>query len=101
MSARAEGGKRARAPAAMAVTLPAVMDHAAARPLALALMAARDQDLDVDASGVTHLGAQCAQVLLSSRRTWAAGSRRLRIVAPGDGFVEGLRLLGLSSELGE
>jgi chemotaxis protein CheX len=52
------------------VSLPAVLDSAAAANLADAFLAVRGQPVQVDAGGVTLLGGLCLQVLLSAGRTW-------------------------------
>lgn len=48
------------------------LDMAAAPPLHAALTAARGRPLDIDLSGVERIGAQCAQLLVSARSSWAA-----------------------------
>jgi chemotaxis protein CheX len=75
--------------------LPAVLDLAAAAPLAEALSARRGQPATVDASGVESPATPCLQVLLSAIRTWASDGVPLEFVHCGPSFVETLRLLGV------
>ena len=77
------------------------LDRAGAPALAQALLAARGAEIEVDASAVQHLGAQCAQVLLSARMTWGVDGQPFRIARHSAAFTEGARLLGLSVDLGE
>jgi chemotaxis protein CheX len=77
------------------LALPQVLDLTAAAPLTENLLSVRGQDVSIDASGVSRLGAQCLQVLLSAIATWKADGARLDFVLPSDDFVETLRRLGI------
>ena len=68
-----------------------------AKPLFDALVACRGSDLTLDASQVQHLGAQCAQVLVSGCKTWASDGHAFVFTAPSEAFVDGARLLGLTT----
>ena len=81
------------------VVLDAALDVTQASPLKGAFLALRGKDIAVDASEVQHLGAQCGQVLVSAKKTWGADGRAMRVEKASPGFVEGLRLLGLTSHL--
>ncbi|WP_207801782.1 STAS domain-containing protein [Phenylobacterium hankyongense] len=85
-------------PAAM-VRLGEVLDLNAATPLATELLALRGRDLEVDASAVQRLGAQCLQVLLSARDTWDADGAGFAVVGPSPEFSAVLALLGAPIEL--
>jgi len=71
-----------------------VLDLNAAGPLVGELVALRGRDLEVDASAVERLGAQCLQVLLSARRTWDADGAAFAVVSASDEFTATLALLG-------
>jgi chemotaxis protein CheX len=71
-----------------------VLDLNAAGPLASELLALRGRDIDVDASAVQRLGAQCLQVLLSARATWDADGAAFAVVSASDEFTATLALLG-------
>ena len=75
--------------------LGAVLNLAAARPLAQRLIARRGSDIAIDASAVELLGAPCAQVLLSASATWHADGQAFDLRMPSDSFRAGARLLGL------
>ena len=79
---------------AAVVRLGQVLDLNAAGPLANELLALRGRDLEVDASAVERLGAQCLQVLLSARATWDADGAGFAVVSPSNEFTSTLALLG-------
>lgn len=79
---------------AAVLRLGQVLDLNAAGPLANEFLALRGRDLEVDASAVERLGAQCLQVLLSARRTWDADGAAFAVIAPSDEFTSTLALLG-------
>jgi chemotaxis protein CheX len=74
--------------------LAPVLDLKAATALAADILALRGRDLTVDAANVRRIGAQCLQVLLSARSTWAADGLRLSFAEVSDDFREGAALLG-------
>lgn len=76
------------------VRLGEVLDLNAAGPLAAELLALRGRDVEVDASAVQRMGAQCLQVLLSARATWDADGTAFALVAPSDEFASTVALLG-------
>jgi anti-anti-sigma regulatory factor len=75
--------------------LPTSLDIAAARPLAKSLLARRGQPIQIDASAVSQVGAQCAQVLLSAKRTWDADGVSLSMVNCGPRMIEDFALIGI------
>jgi chemotaxis protein CheX len=81
-----------------AVRLGRVLDLNAAAPLAAELLALRGRDVLVDASAVDRLGAQCLQVLLAARATWAADGAAFELGSPSDEFAATLALLGAPVE---
>jgi chemotaxis protein CheX len=81
------------------ISLDESLDVTHAASLARAFMTARGKDILVDASRVNHLGAQCSQILLSAKRTWALDGHVMRVGNPSPAFNECFRLLGLTSLL--
>ena len=77
------------------VQLPAVLDLPAAGKISQAILAARGQDIECDASQVTRIGGQCLQVLLSAAQTWQSEGCAFSVVSPTDEFLAGLKLLGV------
>lgn len=76
------------------LSLPATLDLRAAPELAASLLARRGQDVALDGSAVRHLGAQCLQILLSARQTWASDGRSFGIAGASEEFAAGAALLG-------
>jgi len=79
--------------------LAKVLDLAAAATLKQDLSAFRGKNAVLDASEVQRLGTQCAQVLLSARRTWLAESQTFEIKSASEAFREGLNRLGVHEML--
>jgi chemotaxis protein CheX len=79
---------------AAVVRLGQVLDLNAAAPLLNEFLALRGRNVDVDASAVDRVGAQCLQVLLSARRTWDADGAEFSVVSPSSEFTSTLALLG-------
>ena len=79
---------------AAVLRLGQVLDLNAAGPLAHASLALRGRAVEVDASAVEWLGAQCLQVLLSARATWDADGAAFSVVTPSNEFTSTLALLG-------
>ncbi|MBI1867099.1 MAG: STAS domain-containing protein [Methylocystis sp.] len=75
--------------------LPDILDLRAASPLAANLLAIRGHQATIDASHVQRVGAQCVQVLLSARVTWAADSVSFVLSNPSEAFLEGVGTLGI------
>ncbi|HYZ64642.1 MAG TPA: STAS domain-containing protein [Acetobacteraceae bacterium] len=82
------------------LTLPPVLDLAAASPLRATLLASRGQDLELDASAVTRIGGQCVQVLLAAQRTWRADGKRFVLRNQSDPCRETLALMQADKLLG-
>ncbi|GKY87694.1 STAS domain-containing protein [Sinisalibacter aestuarii] len=73
------------------------LDLRSAAPLAQALLAARGADLDLDAAGVTLLGALPLQAIRAAARSWAADGHRLTLVNASDDLADQLALLGFTA----
>ncbi len=80
--------------------LAAALDLAAAAPLQADLLAARGQDLEVDASAVQRLGGPCLQVLLAARLAWQADGRMLQVREPSGAFADVVAVMGAGPLLG-
>lgn len=76
------------------VQLPAILDLNAAGPLAHELGAARGRNVQVDASAVRRLGAQCLQVLVAARAAWQSDGQAFSVVSPTEEFTAGVAVLG-------
>ena len=85
----------AAAHSSMTVPLPAILDLAAAAPLTERLLAARGNDLSIDASEVLRVGGQCLQVLLAAAKTWSADRASFEITRSSAEFVEALQRFGI------
>ena len=81
------------------VVLAPVLDLKAAGPLADELLAARGAELQIDGAAVQRVGAQCLQVLVAARRTWAADRAGFAIVAASEQLQDTATLLGASTIL--
>jgi chemotaxis protein CheX len=79
------------------IALADSLDMTAAAPLAAALSAARGAPINLDASAVRRVGAQCLQVLLAAQTTWTAEGLAFDIVDPSPEFSDGLALMGAAS----
>lgn len=77
------------------LSLDVNLTHAAAQPLYDALAASRGRSISLCAQNVSHLGAQCLQILIAASRMWSADGYDLKIVNVSNGFDEGLRRFGL------
>jgi len=78
--------------------LPKVLDLNAAGRLHEQVLAHRGADIDIDASDVGRVGAQCIQVLLSAAISWRAENLCFRVGKASAAFVKTLEILGISDE---
>jgi chemotaxis protein CheX len=84
---------------AQVIRLGQVLDLNAAGPLAHEFLAVRGAAVEVDASAVERMGAQCLQVLLSARLTWDADGAAFSVTAASEEFTSTLALLGAPNDL--
>ena len=77
------------------VELPDTLDLRAAGQLCEHIMKCRRSHLRIDASEVRALGAQCLQVLLAARTTWAQDQFDITYEGCTQRFIDDLKLLGL------
>ena len=79
-------------------SLPAILDLAAAAPLARALLERRGKPTVVDAVAIQRPGAAPLQVLLAAIRTWESDSVPLTFINCGPLLIEHLRFLGVEPD---
>ena len=80
---------------AVIVTLDRKLDFRAATGLAEALLAARGQDVDLDAAATTQIGTQSLQIILAAAKSAARDQCSLRLINVSPPVADQLRLLGL------
>tara|TARA_R110002020_G_scaffold65144_4_gene172198 strand:- start:4652 stop:4951 length:300 start_codon:yes stop_codon:yes gene_type:complete len=78
--------------------LPEILDLNAASRLHEQVLAHKGEDIDIDATEVTRVGAQCVQVLLAAALSWRADDQSLKVNKASDAFIKTLQLLGISDE---
>ncbi len=78
--------------------LPEVLDLNAASRLHEQVLAHKGEDIDIDATDVTRVGAQCVQVLLAAALSWRSEDQSLKVKQASDAFIKTLQLLGISDE---
>ena len=62
------------------------------------MLAHKGEDIDIDASDVNRVGAQCIQVLLAAAKSWRAEDQHFKVEPASEVFVKTLQLLGISDE---
>ena len=80
------------------LVLPAKLDLPAAPDLLERLRGLRGKDVGIDASGVTHLGTNCLQVLISAAKSWSKDEKSLTFAPMSEAFTRDLGQFGLSPE---
>lgn len=82
------------APSAATLKLHPVLDVNAAAGLVGELLTRRGQAIRLDAGEVERLGAQCLQVLLSARASWAEDGLAFEVVAQSEPFAAHATIMG-------
>ena len=77
--------------------LAEALDMRAAGPLLAALRDRRGGGIELDASKVERLGAQCLQVLLAAEAAWAADGQAFQIRNASTAFKDGYALMGVNA----
>ena len=77
--------------------LPARLDLSQAAELAEPLRK-MDEDLRIDASDVSHLGALCLQTLIAAARKARASGHRFEMTGVTDKVLEQMKVMGTSPE---
>jgi chemotaxis protein CheX len=78
--------------------LPAVLDLTAASRLHEQVLALQEENIAVDATEVSRVGAQCIQVLLSAAESWRVAGRTFSVNQASEAFAKSLQLLGVADE---
>ncbi|WP_420410597.1 STAS domain-containing protein [Hoeflea sp.] len=78
--------------------LPEVLDLNAANRLHEQVLAHKGENLELDASHVNRVGAQCMQILMSAAQSWQAEKQGFKVVEASDAYIKTLQLLGISDE---
>ncbi|MEQ8305077.1 MAG: STAS domain-containing protein [Hoeflea sp.] len=78
--------------------LPEVLDLNAASRLHEQVLSHKGENLELDASHVNRVGAQCMQILLSAAQSWQADKQSFKVVEASDAYIKTLQLLGISDE---
>lgn len=78
--------------------LPEVLDLNAASRLHEQVLSHKGENLELDASHVNRVGAQCMQILLSAAQSWQADKQSFKVVEASDAYIKTLQLLGISEE---
>lgn len=87
---------KGKASAAKTISLDNVLDLNAAGSLHAKLMAARGNDLQIDASKVERAGALCIQVLMSAAKTWEEEKHSLTFSRMSDTLAKTMHLSGVN-----
>ncbi|WP_292020712.1 STAS domain-containing protein [Maritimibacter sp. UBA3975] len=80
------------------ITLQPKLDLRAAGPLRDALLAHDAEDVQLDAGGVTHIGALSLQVIRAAARSWSEAGRSLTLINASNDLADQLSLLGFSTD---
>ncbi len=81
------------------IALPGKLSLGEVGALHQRLLAHADDDLVVDATGVTHFGTLCLQLLIAAARDRAFSGKSFRLQNVGDAGLRQLALFGLSPEV--
>ncbi|MCP5036762.1 MAG: STAS domain-containing protein [Rhodobacteraceae bacterium] len=74
------------------------LDLSNATALAAAILQHADNDLELDASDVTHLGAMGLQVIRSAAKSWDKSGDELHVTGLSTDCADQLQLLGFTPE---
>lgn len=77
------------------LALTSRVDLSQVGPLAADLRACQGEDLVIDASAVTHLGALGLQLLASAARSWRSAGYELSITPRSNAFDDALAQMGV------
>lgn len=85
--------------AAEVIKLPEVLDLNALEALHTELLGKRGIDIELDASGVSGLGAQGLQLLVSAGETWRSDQKAFAVRGAGEEFVSAISLMGVDADV--
>jgi len=80
------------------ITLDGRLDFAAAPELKAEILGHIGHDLEINASGVAHLGTLCLQVLIAASKEWASTGQKFNLTSPSDICTKQLSLHGFSPD---
>ncbi len=81
-----------------ALTLEDRLDFGAVASLKAALEGQVGNDLEIDASAVTHMGTLCLQVLIAASQDWARAGHRFCLTSTSDSCATQLALHGFTPD---
>ena len=74
------------------------LDFGAAPDLKAEIIGQMGNDLQIDASGVAHMGTLCLQILIAASQDWARSGLKFDLTSPSDICATQLSLHGFSPE---
>lgn len=74
------------------------LDFGAAPDLKAEFIGQLGNDLQIDASGVAHMGTLCLQIMIAASNEWARNGHKFDLISPSDICVTQLSLHGFSPE---
>lgn len=80
------------------ITLRERLDFGAAPDLRSDILEQVGNDLEINASAVTHMGTLCLQVLIAASNEWSKGGHKFNLISPSDTCQSQLSLHGFSAE---
>ena len=80
------------------ITLQERLDFGAVTPLKTTILERAGQDLEIDASQVTHMGTLCLQVLIAAANDWKQAGKTFQIISPSETCKTQLALHGFSPD---
>lgn len=80
------------------ITLHERLDFGAAPDLKAEIIGLLGNDLEIDASKVTHMGTLCLQILIAASNEWANSGHKFNLTSPSDICVTQLSLHGFSTD---
>jgi len=80
------------------VKLQGRLDFGAAPELKAEIIGQIGNDLDVDASNVSHMGTLCLQILIAASNDWAKSGQKFNLISPSDTCLTQLSLHGFSPD---
>lgn len=81
------------------IKLPETFDLEAMESLHSELLEKRGSKLALDASGVSSIGAQGIQLLISAAQTWRADEKPFAVHGAGEEFVSAVSILGVDADV--
>jgi len=79
--------------------LPARLGLGEVKPLIRELRETAEQNVQVDAGNVTHIGTLCLQALIAAARAHIANGTNFTFIATGETCMQQFSLFGLSPDL--